>query len=1024
MPSFPDNKLPTQITIEKAVLKKMDSDVTFDLLLEDNGTPAFRGVSFNESIFAPSVEGKIFIEDKNSFGEIFNITGYEILEMTIKSFDNEHTQEIKFHVGEVSEISDSASTTIDGVGGPSTVYTIELHPFEVEIFNTEEPVPEGSAFIGKIADGAGNGLVDNLAIRYFSPESTEFSSVSKEMDIEPTFNSIWNKTEQAGYPYGKFSAKPHLMQYMNYLAENSVSEDNASAANYLFWQDLDQWHFRSIDSLIRNGDVKPYKVDPTSFSDKDTITSFTFSKKINQKELLNSPAFKSFYTHICPAYYDSYANYMTTKDKLIRSSVSYDYFDDYDKWSHLEGYQLLPDKLNNDNSTGVSVFDSFYGFFNINEYNDPSPTKLDYSTSTTDKNTTYSWQTMFDQTDLSIDPLKIIKTDVFSADNLDLINQYASKRLLKEKWNVYKYSICCEDQPTPEQKEEVGLGMIVGYNTFNDGESYRYRVAPIEIWNHGASADPSRILNSGTYLDDNFLVVAQSITGPDSRIQTVDAYNVTEIFNGPRGKSHGIKQREFAEKYYLNSSVIPEPVECQSGELDEVNLSEMFADDCIRISGGCVFWNFESCPGGPGGAEHDAAAGSDCKSWNIPATGLGGCERCPTGAGSWVRPDTDCHVSIPGPPTFPGDTPCPEEAPCRTVGGGPGCGCPPQDEPDVLVCRVNPEDPDGVGLCGVESICNCCCDPDCTILRYIFDGDPGCEFDTCGFPALGACCPTEETYNDESHTECISDVSRSTCDELGAEWVQNGSCNQCSFTIPDPPVFGCCKCTSFGLPNCTTYFESDIEGTGELEQQCIDEGGEVIYADENDPNDPCDECTEETAPCPECGEEFGQPPCPPEECCFEGFGGLTFDYWRQLDRYKEDTVIGPVGSLPSITGGSTFECMKYESITSGGFQFDENGAFDKNSESTNLKGTIVRLFRVEKSNLAHIDPNPADEKEYIYLFESPQPVNQFMIGDHQGISCGIDDPENGEIPVSQCGIKFPPSDQLPPLDQGQGGFND
>lgn len=1022
MPSSPDNKLPTQITIEKAILKKMDSDVTFDLLLEDNGTPAFRGVSFNESIFAPSVEGKIFIEDKNSFGEIFNITGYEILEMTIKSFDDEHTQEIKFHVGEVSEISDSASTTIDGVGGPSTVYTIELHPFEVEFFNTEEPVPEGSAFIGKIADGAGNGLVNNLALRYFSPESTEFSSASKEMDIEPTFNSIWNKTEQAGYPYGKFSAKPHLMQYMNYLAENSVSEDNASAANYLFWQDLDQWHFRSIDSLIRNGTVKPYKVDPTSFSDKDTITSFTFSKKINQKELLNSPAFKSFYTHVCPAYYDSYANYMTTKDKLIRSSVSYDYFDDYDKWSHLEGYQLLPDKLNNDNSTGVSVFDSFYGFFNINEYNDPSPTKLDYSTSTTDKNTTHSWQTMFDQTDLSIDPLKIIKSDVFSADNLDLINQYASKRLLKEKWNVYKYSICCEDQPTPDEKEQVGLGMIVGYDTFNNNESYRYRVAPVEIWNHGASADPSRILNSETYLDDNFLVVAQSITGPDSRIQTVDAYNVTEIFNGPRGKSHGIKQREFSEKYYLNSSVIPEPVECQSGELDEVNLSEMFSTDCICASAGCLSWdnNKDGCRPEEGDGQCALRPGcqsfGDCSNLRLPS-----CARCQGNGwedgGGCLNMQGDCWTD---------PSACDEGCVgCDGTNQGSCCGCAAMPEPDVLVCRVNPDDPDGVGLCGIEPICNCCCDPDCNIVRFIQDGDPGCEDDTCGVPSLGVCCPTEETYNDGSHTECIPDVSSSACADLEGEWLENGFCNDCSFTIPDPPIFGCCKCTSFGLPNCRTYFESDIPDGGEdwneLIEDCLDEDqpggpGVIIETNPDDPDaDPCDECTEETAPCPEEDDE---------ECCFEGFGGLTFDYWRQLDRYKEDTVIGPVGSLPSITGGSTFECMKYESITSGGFQFDENGAFDKNSESTSLKGTIVRLFRVEKSNLAHIDPNPADEKEYIYLFESPQPVNQFMIGDHQGISCGIDDPENGEIPVSQCGIKFPPSDELPPLDQGEGGFND
>jgi hypothetical protein len=252
-----DNKLPTQITIEKAVLAKMESPETrYDLLSEENGTPPFRGVVFNESLFEPSVTGKIFIEDKNSFGELFNITGYEILEMTIKSFDEETSQDFKFHVGEVSEISDSASTTIDGFGGPSTVYTIELQPFEVEYFNTEEAIPEGSSFIGKIADDEGKGLVNNLALRYFSPESTEFSSARKEMDIEPTLNSIWNKKEQAAYPYSKFTGKPHLMQYMNYLTENAISKDNANAANYLFWQDLDQWHFRSIDSLIKDGDPR------------------------------------------------------------------------------------------------------------------------------------------------------------------------------------------------------------------------------------------------------------------------------------------------------------------------------------------------------------------------------------------------------------------------------------------------------------------------------------------------------------------------------------------------------------------------------------------------------------------------------------------------------------------------------------------------------------------------------------------------------------------------------------------------
>jgi hypothetical protein len=295
-----------------------------------------------------------------------------------------------------------------------------------------------------------------------------------------------------------------------------------------------------------------------------------------------------------------------------------------------------------------------------------------------------------------------------------------------------------------------------------------------------------------------------------------------------------------------------------------------------------------------------------------------------------------------------------------------------------------------------------------------------CPDGICGTPIIGACCPTEESrLNDPPYDECEEDVTSLYCSNRLGDFTPFGFCSQCQDDEPDPPVFGCCKCTSFGLPTCQTFVLSDTGEDGELLagllEECSEAGGVPIFADEDNPeDDPCDQCTAETAPCP---------PDEDEDCCFEGFGGLTIDYFRQFDRYKEDTVIGPVGSLPSITGGATFDCMRYESITSGGFEFDADGNYDRLGETKLLKGTIVRLFRVEKSSLAHISPRDEDD-EYIYLFESPQPVNQFMIGEHQGISCGLNDPENGEIPASQCGIKFPASDQLPPLDQGEGGFND
>lgn len=1007
-----DNFIKNQTEIVSAVLKKMDGGKPFDLLSEEKGIRPFQGIVVSESLWEPSVKGTLYVTAKNSEGELFNITGHELLEVVIKtptlSTDESENdrQEFRFHVTKVTEISDSASLTIEGKGGPSSTYVIEFQPFELEFFDKQNPL-DSPEFIGKIAGE--DGLVDYLAERFFSPDSTDYSSVSEDMDVEPTLNSVWYKSSQGSYPYGKTSKRMDLGQLMNHLSENAVSSENSSAANYLFWQDLNRWHFRSIDSLIRDADnIKTYEVkfgDPS----KQSIDSFTFTKKIDQRELLISQAYKSFYTHVSPIYYDSYSNYLTTSNKLKRSNVTYDYYRDYDRWNHLEEYPLLPENLNNQDSDGGEIKDPMYGYFNTNEYNDPNPTKLDNTTSNSQKNTMVSWQTMFDQTDLSYELLKTIRQDIIGS-KAEAINQYVLKRLLKEKWNVYKYSICCIDQPE-EVIEDVGYGMIVNYSKDPDSYYYDYRIAPVELWTNDATVDPERILNS-SFPSSPILVAAKGITGEDEniRVTTINAYNITEIFNGPNGSSYGVKKYDFTETYSSESHK-PEPIECGlNGESESFarnfNQQPCFCEDsspCDQaIPDPCCY----PCGGAPTGT-------------NQGPYGL--CQWCQP---DWVDPSNPCNIP------------------------GGECGDYPGGEPSVAYC-------DGINVT-IDTICNFCCQlnsgqienhqamqPCCagspddgTLTCRTINGElvyplcsdiqnePSYDPEYCGEDAqwvccageeTGICCPTNESTYQNGYSTCQI-RTEAQCTAVGGEFNPDSQdCGDCQPVLPPLPAAGCCKCIWDNFPYCNSLLvfpdnngEYDYGPQPEFVANCESEGGTVIYGDGE--SDPCNQCTQEVA-------------CPPQEeddCCFEGFGGLTFDYYRQFDRYKYDSIIGAVGSIPSVTEGNTFDCVRFEEGNSGGYQLDGFGTFDPLSPHPKLKGTIVKLYRVNRNDLNYIVPNEFDNKQYMYFFEAAQPMNHMFMGEHHGISCGFDNPEGGEIPVNRrsCGIKLPPSDELPPPDLG------
>ena len=549
---------PHQTLIQRAIIRRIDGS-SFDLLAKNQGNTPFFKLLMRESIFEPMITGTLFVQDKGNYGEKLNFVGGEILEIDVETpisegdsdlqFPNDSlglvsqdslAQNLKFYIHRVRSLTDDATTEIDAEVGPATMWNLDFGPYEMLYFNkTDAPLYNGE-FIGKIAGE--DSLVEYFASKYFSPDVSENSSAKEEMDIEPTLNAIWYKGNQASYPWGKNNT-PYLElgRFMNYLAEHAVSDENVGAVNYLFWQDLNRWHFRSVDSLIRSqSNPRTYKISNDK-TGKDKIQAFHISKQIDQSELLNSDAYRAFYTHVEPNYDDPYADYLPTNDKLRKQRIEYDYFTDYEKWSHVEGNPLLPDSLKYEDVNSNELNDEIYGWFSQKEHNDQKPTKLDYYGNVNQKNSMDSWQTMFDMTDLDFETLKKVRNEVIlpSKENYNL---YTRKRLLKEKWNVYKYSICCDKQAVAAAESGSGariLGWITGFERYSlpedDETSFRhiwkYNWVPVEVWLKDEVYNLEE-LDSGNTYD----VVAKNgpfavIKLPQAEGVTLEAWNLNELNN-------------------------------------------------------------------------------------------------------------------------------------------------------------------------------------------------------------------------------------------------------------------------------------------------------------------------------------------------------------------------------------------------------------------------------------------------------------------------------------------------------------
>ena len=433
-----------------------------------------------------------------------------------------------------------------------------------------------------VSSGGSNdeGLVNVLAEKYFNPGSTEYSHAQNDMEIETTANYVWLKKNQNMYPWGKDTHQPNLIHLMNNLAENAVTVDEMGV-NYMFWADFDGYHFKSIRKMI--ADTSPVKfrelggnrtyrfsddpIDGLEESDygNPVIHSHKITNEYDHLSMWHRGAYSSYYELIKPNYSDPYFDYLdfTTQHQQNdaewwgqRELIDYDYHRDAEKWGEIrdggriEEYKLIPDNIdtsinmkepmNVDRKSRRKYDDSeLFGYYDApyNNYNELSYDFLgSYATDGKQgKRNDISWQTMFDQTDLEGEILKKIQKEIKEPIR-NKMNDHVHLLNLKEKFNVYRHSICCDKT----DNKYTFLAILTEAQKITDnprGGIYEYSWKEIEVW-------PKDFIDEvdGEVIDDvdgeSPLSIVEVGGGMTGGIQTDEdekyshpAYNINELLN-------------------------------------------------------------------------------------------------------------------------------------------------------------------------------------------------------------------------------------------------------------------------------------------------------------------------------------------------------------------------------------------------------------------------------------------------------------------------------------------------------------
>lgn len=495
-------------------------------------------ITFIESLDSPLIEGYLIFNGIAGEFEKLQLVGNEtlIISATTPSNDdgNDNSSflfpEFSIHSFEDSSNFTDLSKTPEGYS--QRKITIKFCTKEgKELFERTDIVPYG--FVGRISSGelfkyeSGEqgpngepgevGIVDSRGL--IEVLSGNFSA---PIDSEPTLNYVWLKPKQVSMPTRKKLEKMNFLQTIEYCKNYAISENNQYAVNYYFWNDLSGWHFKSIDYMIRNQkkEIPVFSIS-SNVIDSRRIYSFDVHSDFSEYSAIANKSIYSYYYRLFPDYYSPYSRFMDDREKYITEKIIYNYRRMYPQIAHVESSDIYKEKtvqeIDSLENPSLLFNDSMYGWLNQRGFNDsdsvnsilllgdelitqggtedpgdPQPPGeegrallldgddersgeiyVPFDLAHFDAYETNKWQEMHDITNLNGEILKKIVTEikqpVFTAKK-----RYRDALAYKEKWNIYKYSVCCSVDETESTDEQSSIMVVIKESDTIGRNIYRY----------------------------------------------------------------------------------------------------------------------------------------------------------------------------------------------------------------------------------------------------------------------------------------------------------------------------------------------------------------------------------------------------------------------------------------------------------------------------------------------------------------------------------------------------------------------
>jgi len=453
------------------ILERKDGKGTYEIFANQSvgaGNDAISEIKINQNIFSPFISGFIELYDKGDWTGELNLTTFEniILKFTL---DEENLIEVKCRIYEAKLVNDiSRAPRLNNIEKVN-LYRLEFLSEPVFNFEFKENFLKDKDFVGLISTEKNNsnlkGLINEISDKYNL----------KPIEVETTQNGVWIKKDEISIPTGIERGQFSITHLLNYVTSYAIGKENAYAPNFFLWQDLDGWHFKSIEKLLK--EQKDKSIDSLEYfvlntddaTDPRKIRTINVINQYNSMSLLKDKTLTSYYKRVEPNFKNPYSDFLSSNGGFTYSIIDYDYHRDFDKVLRVEKNKLVPKTVNtaakqNGYYSSINrVYGDVHSYANNDKYNTPfhywydnsadrgfgvPPDNIpivwwDYIGRTADSRwSNVTWQPQFDICDLDIQKFHDIHTKIREPLRAKR-EEFAHKKDIKRQWEVYRCAVCC-----------------------------------------------------------------------------------------------------------------------------------------------------------------------------------------------------------------------------------------------------------------------------------------------------------------------------------------------------------------------------------------------------------------------------------------------------------------------------------------------------------------------------------------------------------------------------------------------------